>query len=130
MDDARDRPRGERFPRSHRILTRRDFLRVQQTGKRVHTPHFVIIVLPAPRKRLGITVTKRVAGAVGRNRIRRCLREVYRRNGELFPEGCDVVVIARSGAGELGYRSMLEEMQGARDAMARAAGARAAGGAS
>jgi len=52
---------AQRYRRSDRILTRTDFLRVQREGKRVHTPHFVIMVLPAPSQRLGITVTRKTA---------------------------------------------------------------------
>jgi ribonuclease P protein component len=80
-----------------------------------------MIVLPAPRPRLGITVTKRVASAVGRNRIKRCVREVYRRNRELFPGDCELVVVARRGADALGYEAVRAEMAAASPALQRAA---------
>src|SRR5690606_26853634 len=93
---------SEGFPPSARLKRRQEFLRVQREGTRVHTPHYVVVVLRRPEgddvRRLGITVTKKVAGAVGRNRVKRVVREVFRRNGHLFPEGCDFVVIGKSGA--------------------------------
>ena len=49
--------------------------------------HFVVMVLPAERQRLGVTVTRAYAGAVGRNRIKRLAREVFRRERGLFPPG-------------------------------------------
>ena len=46
--------------------------------------------------RVGITVSKKLGGAVVRNRVRRRLREVYRLNEELFAPGWDIVIVARS----------------------------------
>ena len=46
--------------------------------------------------RVGITVSKKLGGAVIRNRVRRRLREVYRLNEERFLPGWDIVVVARS----------------------------------
>lgn len=114
-----------RFPRSHRLRRRREFLQVQRDGARVHTAHFVVVVLRRPEggalRRLGITVTKKVSGSVGRNRVKRVVREVFRQNRDLFPEGCDVVVIAKSGAPALGYREALAELTKVRRALEHAA---------
>ena len=46
--------------------------------------------------RVGITVGKKLGGAVTRNRVRRRLREIYRLNEEKFLPGYDIVVVARS----------------------------------
>ena len=46
--------------------------------------------------RVGVTVSKKLGGAVIRNRVRRRLREVYRLNEALFTPGWDIVVVARS----------------------------------
>ena len=46
--------------------------------------------------RVGITVGKKLGGAVTRNRVRRRLREVYRLNEARFAPGYDIVVVARS----------------------------------
>ena len=61
------------------------------------------LVLYARRNRLGrnevgITVSKKLGGAVIRNRTRRRLREVYRLNEQLFTPGWDIVVVARTKA--------------------------------
>ena len=63
------------------------------------------LVLYARRNRLGrnevgITVSKKLGGAVVRNRTRRRLREVYRLNEERFTPGWDIVVVARTRAVE------------------------------
>lgn len=107
------------LPRGDRIQNRADFLRVQQGGKRVSTPHFVIMVMPAARQRLGVTVTRRTAGAVGRNRVRRLVREVFRQNRALFPR-CELVVVARAGADRLDYAAVRAEVAKASPALGRA----------
>lgn len=46
--------------------------------------------------RVGITVSKKLGGAVIRNRVRRRLREVYRLHEDRFAPGWDIVIVARS----------------------------------
>ena len=53
-----------------------------------------------------------------RNRVKRLIREFYRQRPESGP-GRDVVVIARPGAGQLGYREVAEELE---PLLSRAAG--------
>lgn len=114
----------EGLPRTHRLRRRREFLDVQKGGRRVHTRHFVVVVLPREGSgdtRMGVTVTKRVAGSVGRNRVKRVVREVFRRHRHYFPGGCDVVIIAKSGADLLGYDDVHDEMERIRRPLAAAA---------
>jgi ribonuclease P protein component len=93
---------------------------VQHGGKRVQTRHFVIMLMPDSHQRIGVTVTRRVAGSVGRNRIKRLVREVFRRNRRLFPQECDTVVLARTGADQLDYAAVHGEVAKASAAMLRA----------
>ena len=113
----------ERLPRSDRLRRRGDFLRVQNGSRRVHTAHFIILLAPDANSgvasRLGVTVGRRIGCAVRRNRIKRLVREVYRRNRALFPRDCDVVLVARSGAERLDYGSVRDELVRAQAALAR-----------
>ena len=113
----------ERLPRADRIRRREDFLRIQSEGRRVHTPHFILVVLPATdtRLRLGVTVSRRVGDSVRRNRVKRLVREVFRRNRGLFPPASDVVVVARAGASGLDYAAVCAEFGAADGALRRAA---------
>ncbi len=77
-----------------------DFRRVSRLGRRFETKYFLIFRLDrgdgVRAARLGITVTRKVGGAVRRNRIKRLVREWFRhRQAEL--ESCDLVVIAKRG---------------------------------
>jgi ribonuclease P protein component len=116
-------PSGQRFPRSARLLRRSDFVRVQSKGRRVHTPHFVVLLVPNVGQRLGVTVGRRVGGATQRNRVKRLVREVFRRNRELFPPDCDIVLVARPGAERLDYATVKCEVAGAQSALFRSAAA-------
>jgi ribonuclease P protein component len=105
-----DKP--QRFQRGDRLKKRYEFRRAQLSGRRIHTPHFLIVVQPNALRntRLGITVTKKVGSAVERNRIKRVVREVFRRNRELFPASHDLVFIAKRGSAGIDYGSLLSEL--------------------
>lgn len=114
-----------------RVTQRAAYLRIQSRGARVHTSHFVILVLARsdtdssiaqPARRLGITITKKTARrAVDRNRVKRVVRELFRRRPECFPVGCDVVFVAKPRAWELGYAEVENEVERARKALLAAA---------
>ena len=102
-----------RFQRGDRLKKRYEFRQVQLRGRRIHTPHFLIVVQPNAlhTTRLGITVTKKVGTALQRNRIKRVVREVFRLNRSLFPASHDVVFIAKRGADRIDYASLLSEVE-------------------
>ena len=92
-------------------MSRADFLRAMAQGRRWHTRHFGITLAPGPggRPRLGLVVTKRFGKAVRRNRVRRLLREFFRRHkGQLPPE--DLIIMAKKGAEALTYQQIQEEL--------------------
>jgi ribonuclease P protein component len=95
------------FGAAGRLHRSAEFLTLQRRGIRYQTPHFVLYAARLgdgidDRPRLGITVSRRVGKAVVRNRIRRRIRECFRlKLREQIPAGTSMVVIARSGAGQL-----------------------------
>ncbi len=100
------------FSKTERVLDRKDFVNLNRSGKRLRTAHFTVLVSKngLGRTRLGITVSKKVGGAVTRNRLKRLTREVFRLHKGLFPAGCDIVVSARESAGELDFQKVKEEL--------------------
>jgi ribonuclease P protein component len=82
-----------RFRPAERIRRHSEFQRVYDQGVRIHGRYCSLFVLPNEGAgRLGITATKKVGGAVRRNRAKRLIREIFRRNKV---DRLDVVVIAR-----------------------------------
>lgn len=107
---------AERFPKALRLRARREFLKVQREGWKVAVGPLLALALPngGGPTRLGITVSKKVGHAVVRVRIRRRLRELFRRRRGELPRGIDVVLIARVSASGADY----EELSRAFDAVA------------
>jgi ribonuclease P protein component len=68
------------LPPARRIRRRGEFQRVFDAGRRAHGRYLTIIAAPAsgPDSRLGIVASKKLGGAVVRNRAKRLIRQVFR----------------------------------------------------
>lgn len=105
------------FTPSDRLLRSREFEYVLRHGRRTTAAQFVVLRAPSqaspPASRLGITVSKRVGNAVVRNRVKRRVREWFRRRRAQLGTATDLVVIGRPGAGALGNRETWQLLDGA-----------------
>lgn len=98
MSDATTRHPRFRFPAARRLRLNRDFVRVRTEGRTVRGNLLMLGVLPVDETaafRVGLVTSKRVGGAVARNRVRRRLREIVRRHQHALGTGLWLVVIAR-----------------------------------
>lgn len=104
---------GQGLARDERIGPRAVFLDVQQRGRRYPGKHYMLLVCTRPvgPSRLGVTVSKKVGNAVVRNRVKRWLREAYRRNKTVLKASGDLVLIARPSAAEAGYDATAGELR-------------------
>lgn len=63
------------------------------------------------RTRLGIVASKKLGKSVVRNRLKRLIREVFRRNRKLFPKDSDLVIIPKRVSHNIDYRILREEFE-------------------
>ena len=107
------------FPWEERLHARRDFLRAYDHGDKLSTPSFVLYVVEngRPCHRLGLAVSRKLGGAVVRNRIRRRLREVFRTSKTLISPPCDLVVNARRAAAAAVSRQLATDFERAATAL-------------
>lgn len=92
-----DSPRRERLARAQHLRGAADFDEVRRTGRRAEAGPFTLrlrLRTEGPR-RLGIIASRKAGPSVTRNRAKRTLRELFRRNQDALPPSCDVVVIVR-----------------------------------
>lgn len=104
-----------KFRKTDRLCRRAEFQQVYEHGIRTHGRFSTIFIRrnELPHGRLGIAATKKLGGAVERNRAKRLIREVFRRNN--IAPGYDVVVVpkrellrASLTVLEADYRTILE----------------------
>jgi ribonuclease P protein component len=104
-----------------RLSRSAEFERVYRQGRSKGNRFLVLYAFPreedAPREdegpRLGLSVSRRVGGAVDRNRVKRVLREAFWAEAERLPDTSDYVVVARPDARELAERDGMAGIRGA-----------------
>jgi ribonuclease P protein component len=112
-----------RAPRRRRLSRSAEFERVYRQGRSKGNRFLVLYAFPREEgsedggPRLGLSVSRRVGGAVERNRVKRVLREAFWEEAERLPAGSDYVVVARPDARDLaaregtgGVRTVLAEL--------------------
>ncbi len=100
------------FPKAFRVLRRSEFRRVYEEGQRRSGPLCALFFRSngLQHTRLGVTASTRLGKAVLRNRVKRRLREAFRRNREVIPGGWDIVVNPREAVARVPYATLVKEL--------------------
>jgi ribonuclease P protein component len=105
---------SSRFPRTHRVRRRAEFQQVFAAGRRIQGKYFTLLMAPndAGVPRLGIVASRKLGGAVMRNRAKRLIRELFRHLPPLpGRRDVDVVVIPRPDVFGAPYSNLEEDFR-------------------
>ena len=108
-----------------RLSRSADFERVYRKGRSQGNRHLVVYAFPrgsGDEPRLGVSVSRKVGGAVQRNKVKRLLREAFRARADALPPDHDFVVVARPEARELAEREGLSGVERALDELLQEVG--------
>ncbi len=92
-----------------RIRKKKDFVSLYRKGSRFRGRYFNLVYSfnGLNHSRVAVVVSKKVGNAVLRNRIKRWLREDYRRNKPLIGEPLDLIIVARREIREAPHKAVL-----------------------
>lgn len=105
-------PLDLRFPKLRRLTLPSEFDRVRKEGRSERGALLILGVLQSPDRHLlraGFVTSKRIGGAVIRNRVRRRLREIFRKHQSNLPADLWIVIIARPKAARATSRELEDE---------------------
>ena len=104
---------GQTFTRELRLLTAKQYSYVFADARRFGNQSFTLLVRvnDVPHPRLGLAIAKKsVKHAVDRNRIKRLLRESFRKRQHLLPP-IDIIAMCRPAAVQLSNEQILEQLE-------------------
>lgn len=104
------------FSYAEKLHLQKDFQRVFKTGRKLAHPAIFIYICPVDNphglRRLGLIFSRKLGGAVERNRLKRRLREIFRLNKESLTPSLDILFVPRAGACALDYDGLKDAVLG------------------
>ncbi|HBK84926.1 MAG TPA: ribonuclease P protein component [Firmicutes bacterium] len=99
--------------KEERLTKRADFSAVYQNGKSLADRYLVLYYFPRPIEgvKVGISVSRKVAGSVGRNRLKRLVREAWRAQSHRVISGYHLIVIVRVAGRNATYAQIVRSLE-------------------
>ena len=101
----------EGLSKKERLKKNKEFQAVFREGKKLWINSILLIIYKPNSlnyRRLGIVVSKKIKKATQRNKVKRWIRELFRRNKDWFPENCDIIIIPHPNLLNLEYKELVE----------------------
>ncbi|GAQ24863.1 MULTISPECIES: ribonuclease P protein component [Tepidanaerobacter] len=95
-----------------RLTKNLEFINVYKSGRRISSPFFVMYIKKNDLgySRLGVSVSKKVGKSVVRNKIKRQIKEIIRKNYDFINSGWDIVFSVKPAAVQLNYAQIEKEI--------------------
>ena len=96
-----------------RLRKRAEYLRIQSKGKKAKSKYFLISVVENNFEcsRIGVTITKKIdKRAARRNRLRRRVKEVFRKFNSKFELNADIVVVGLKNSTEVDFTQIKKDL--------------------
>ncbi len=103
---------NQRLPKSLRIQQSAEIRNILKTGRKYTGNHLILYCLPPAEPaaaRAGFLSPKRLGKATRRNRLRRWMREAYRRHREELSGSPQILMMGRTSAMQAGYQALHDD---------------------
>ena len=102
--------KDQKLKKEEIIRGRLSFKEILKNGKKTKGKYMTLFYLPAKVQKVGFIVSRKYKNAIQRNRLRRLLRDVYRKHKDLFPEG-KMLFYAKHFNNPPNYHNLLEDVK-------------------
>ena len=104
--------RDESLPKNEILKSNADFKKIIYSGRRIDKRFISVYSLKSfpPARKVGFIVAKRIGKAHIRNKIKRRMREIYRKNRYRMTEGSYIIIRAKNGIDGIKYTELEGEI--------------------
>jgi len=98
------------LPKKEIIRGKKSFERVLTNGKRFTKGYLKIFVCSGSERKVGFAISSKVRKAVVRNRIKRWLREIYRKEKYILKDNAEIIMLIDGFDSKMSYNSLKEDV--------------------